>query len=178
MIKPVLTQRELKRVLKYDKETGIFVWKKSLSNRVKSGDIAGSLDAAGYLSVRINKKAYYLHRLAFLYIEGYLPENLVDHKDRNRKNNKWNNLREESSTCNSRNCCISKNNKSGITGVSWSKQANKWEASISKESKKIYIGSFINLEQAAEARYNAEVKLGYPNCDTKSTAKKYLDSLL
>ena len=42
---------------------------------------------------------YRAHRLAFLYMKGYIPK-LIDHKDRNGLNNKWNNLREANKSTN------------------------------------------------------------------------------
>ena len=175
----MLTRRKLKKIIKYDKETGVFIWKVSLSNRVKKGDIVGpQSDNNGYLSVRINKKAYYLHRLAFLYVKGYIPENKVDHIDCERDNNSWGNLREISDSCNSKNCKISKNNKSGITGVSFDKNANKWGAGITINRIRKHLGLFDTLEGAANARYKAEIDFNFLDCLTKSTAKKYLDSLL
>lgn len=108
------------------------------------------------------------------HIDGYLPENDVDHIDRDRINNKWNNLREVSRSCNLRNCNISKINTSGITGVSWSKQLNKWVAQITILNKNINLGYFKDIADAAKARWNSEVKHGFPNCNTTSSAYNYL----
>jgi len=169
-----LTQDELKRQLDYVPLTGIFKWKVSNSNRVQIGDIAGCKNKDGYIVVRINKRRYYAHRLAWLYVYGYFPENQIDHKYRNPSNNKIDNLREVSQTCNLRNQNKYKNNKSGVTGVSWSKELNKWYSQIAVNKKIIYLGIYINLLDAAISRWNAEVKYNFPNCNTTSSAFLYI----
>jgi hypothetical protein len=51
---------------------------------------------------------------------------------------------------------IQSNNTSGITGVYWNKE--KWNAIIIKNRKRIYLGSFINKDDAIKARLEAEKK--------------------
>jgi hypothetical protein len=111
--------------------------------------------------VSINRVRYYLHRLVFLFMEGELPEQLVDHIDGVRKNNRWVNLREVTITDSNRNLKRFSTNTSGVTGVSWHKKARKWAASIwiSNESK--HLGVFSEKEDAIKARYKAEVDFGY-----------------
>ena len=169
-----LTQEKLKELLDYAPANGVFVWKVDRGKKVKKGDVAGSIDNHGYWCIKIESKRYLAHRLAFLYMEGYFPENQVDHIDRNRSNNEWKNLREVSQSCNMRNCKIRKTNKSGITGVCWHKKNNKWTATIRIHKKNIDLGRFDSLLDAAKARWNAEVKYGYPNCNTTSSAYTYL----
>lgn len=172
-MKQKLTQERLKELLDYDPETGIFTWKVDRgSNKIK-GSHAGSLDKDSYLIISLYGKRYKAHRLVFLYIDGYTPENQVDHIDRNKLNNKRCNLREVSQICNSRNCNIRVDNKIGITGVCWNKVKNKWVAQI-QPYKKINLGCFDNILDAARARWNAEVKYNFPNCNTISASYMYL----
>lgn len=173
-MKEKLTQEKLKELFDYNPKTGDFTRKVSNSNRVKIGDIAGCLHHKGYLNISINGKTYQSHRLAFLYMEGYFPENGIDHIDRNKINNSWNNLREVSQSCNMRNQKININNKSGITGVCWHKGGKKLMAHIKIQKQKIHLGLFDNLTDAAKARWEAEVKYGFPNCNTTSSAYNYL----
>jgi hypothetical protein len=56
------------------------------------------------------------------------------------------------------NCKVSKNNTSGVTGVTWNKQNNNWIAQISINRKNIHIGSFDKFEDAKKARREAEDK--------------------
>lgn len=168
-----LTQEKLKELLDYDPATGIFINKIDRGKTAKKGNVSGYVDLKGYLIITITLKRYKAHRLAFLYMEGYLPENQVDHIDRNKLNNKWDNLREVSQSCNMRNCNIAKNNKSGITGIYWDKRSNKWRSRITNP-KRIHLGLFDNLIDAVKARWEGEVKHGYPNCNTTSSAYMYL----
>jgi hypothetical protein len=51
-----------------------------------------------------------------------------------------------------------KNNKSGIIGVCWNKREEKWVAQIMLNNKNIHLGRFDDLEEACEARKEAEIK--------------------
>lgn len=169
-----LTQERLKQILKYDPKTGIFIWSIDTSKRSKKGTVAGSKHKAnGCWQIGFNKKVYKAHRLAFLFMEGYVPENEIDHIDRNPLNNKWDNLREASRTCNTRNRNVFKNNASGLTGVYFNKNSNKWYSQI-KIKKLFHLGTFNNIIDAVKARWNAEVQHNFPNCNSTSSAYLYL----
>ena len=113
-----ITQQELKRVLHYDPETGIFKWivNAGAKGRGRAGDVAGTNDQ-GYIKIIIAGKKYRAHRLAFLYMNGNFPKNAVDHIDGNRGNNKWTNLREATVTDNNRNMRLYRRNVTGLHGV-------------------------------------------------------------
>lgn len=53
---------------------------------------------------------------------------------------------------------LSKSNKSGRKGVFWLEKRKKWLAYITLNRKRIHLGHFIDFEDAAEARYRAEIK--------------------
>lgn len=169
-----LTQETLHEALDYDKQTGIFIWKvdrplshfKSLHARnTYLGRFAGK--TAGYpskynnkglhyLQIRIKGELYLGHRLAWLYVNGVWPDNILDHEDGNGLNNKWNNLREATRVSNGRNCSLSVNNKSGVNGVYWNEINRKWvaEGHYTEEGvhKKKNLGSYTNLDYARFAR--------------------------
>ena len=66
-----LTQEELKEVLDYNSDTGIFRWKNVPLNRmVSNGDIAGCQNH-GYVRIKIRCRSYEAHRLAWLYVTGH-----------------------------------------------------------------------------------------------------------
>jgi hypothetical protein len=111
---------------------------------------AGTVDGSGYLQIGIKGKYYKNHRLIFLMHHGYLPE-LIDHADGDRQNNKIGNLREATRSQNNYNKKINKSNKSGVKGVSWRPEANKWRARIYVERKVIMLGMFDSIDDAKKA---------------------------
>ena len=166
----MLTQKRLKEVLHYDPEAGVFTWLVARGNKIKAGDIAGSVGPVGYRKIGIDGKIYKASRLACLYMEGCFPEYEVDHRDRVKNNNKWYNLRHATRSYNMKNCKIVSDNTSGVTGVNFHKKHNKWQAYITDGGKTMHLGSFNNFINAVHARWEAEVKYGWPNCNTTSPA--------
>ena len=142
----MITQAELKELIHYDQKTGVFTWAKNRT-KCKIGAIAGTFHVNGYTHIQINKKIYKAHRLAWLYIYGYIPK-FIDHINCDRSDNRLCNLREANIYQNNHNAKLSKNNKSGVKGVCWHKAANKWIANIEAYGKKIYLGLFEDLEFA------------------------------
>ena len=63
----------------------------------------------------------------------------------------------------------SKNNTSGVKGVSWNTKKQKWRAEIGFKKQKIYLGLFSTLEAAAKARALAEEEYFQPILDKYST---------
>jgi hypothetical protein len=88
------------------------------------------------------------------------PENkeFVDHIDRNRFNNRYDNLRWVTRTENNQNKSMQSNNKSGIVGVSLYRRTNKWRASISVNKVSKHLGCFVTKEDAIRARQEAEIQ--------------------
>lgn len=149
----MITKKYLKSRLNYNSKTGIFTWKTVMkhSNR-RIGDIAGTLDNHGYIKIKIYRTIYPAHRLAFLYMTGFVPE-FVDHKDRNKSNNKWNNLREATRSQNAANKGKNKdctNRYKGITHFN-NTTKKKWTAQIKVNEKHIHIGCFKTQKEAARA---------------------------
>jgi hypothetical protein len=142
-----LTKEYLKSILDYNIDTGVFTWKVSKAQRTKIGDVAGWINN-GYREIEIDNKHYKAHRLAWLYVNGGMPENLIDHIDGERSNNKISNLRESTHQTNSENYKTPKTNKSGVKNVSWYKSLNKWVVSISVKKIKKTIGYFDDIELA------------------------------
>jgi len=154
-----MTQKELKNILKYCPKTGNFIWKITSSNRATKNKIAGCSNFA-YTLIGYNKKIYRAHRLAFLYMKGYIPD-LIDHKDRNGLNNKWSNLREANKSLNNVNSKLNKVNKSGYTGVSFKndcKRKKPWRSVINANGKQISLGYFRTAKEASLAYNKASVK--------------------
>lgn len=169
-----ITQKRLKELFRYSPETGDFTRLISICRLAKAGRVAGTKTKRGYIRINVDGVLYYSHRLVFLYVYGYLPENDVDHINRNKSDNRIENLREVSRQCNSINANISKSNTSGITGVYLNKKKKNWCAQICINRKVINLGCFNKKHNAALARWEAEKKYNFPNCNTTSTAYLYL----
>lgn len=151
----MLTQQQIKNIFQY--KDGDLIWKISKGKRGKIGSIAGSINSEGYLRICIDKKQYKVHRLVYLYHHGYLP-NVIDHIDRNRLNNKIENLREATTAQNNANSKIRKDNTSGLKGITWHKASNKWCAQLMVNCKQNHIGLFFNIEDAQAAYLQARRK--------------------
>jgi len=149
-----LTAPRLREVLDYDKETGIFTWRLNVSSTGRKGAVAGCKTKAGYTLIRVGKKLYLAHRLAFLHVTGEFPCSLLDHQDMVKSNNAWNNLRESNKSQNGQNkLTAQKNNKAtGLLGVFWSSQANKWGAKVNLNRKQYHAG-FHSTPELAHAAY-------------------------
>ena len=155
-----LPLERLREVLHYDPETGVFIWLIRSAQKIKIGDIAGSLHkAGGYIYIRIGNFRYRAHRLAWLYMTGEWPEGEIDHRDLNRSNNRFNNLREATRQQNSANGPMRSTNTSGVKGVCWNKKSEKWLAQIGAEGKHFYLGEFDTLQEATRVRQAAAERL-------------------
>lgn len=169
-----LTQAKLKELLDYNPKAGIFTWKVQKNSRVSIGRVAGYVESDGYRRIRIDNNLFVASNLAWLYMEGYWPECVIDHKDRDRDNNKWDNLRHVSRLCNTRNQSVRKKSTSGVTGVHWCKTTKKWNAQIKISGKSYNLGYYKNLTDAVRARWHKEIENNYPNCNTISSAYQHL----
>jgi hypothetical protein len=168
------SQNLVKNLFDYHEE-GFLTWKISTNNRIKIGDMAGNtLGKCGYMVISIFGKYYRTHRIIFLWHHGYLPEGIVDHRDRIKIHNWIDNLRDTSHSCNSRNCNVGKRNTSGIIGVTFLKKEKKWRAYILKDKRTMNLGHFIHLDDAVLARWNKEIELNWNGCNSTSSAYLYL----
>ena len=133
-----ISQKRLMEVLEYFPDTGVFVWKKRIGS-VSAGDIARNVSDKGYVKIKVDKKTYSAHRLAFLYMTGRLPTEHVDHINGNRSDFRWENLREATQGQNNQNltrCRV--DSKTGFIGVS--KLGDRYRARISLNGKRVSVG--------------------------------------
>jgi hypothetical protein len=149
-----LTKEYLHQIFEY-KDGGLF-WKIT-KKKIKAGSKVGALGSNGYLSTNIEKKRYLLHRLIFLFHNGYLPK-LIDHIDGNRFNNNINNLREANFSENICNAKLYKSSKSGLKNVYWLKNANKWAVRLNINKKRVFLGLFEDVELADLVAHEARDK--------------------
>jgi len=165
MTKEILTQEWIKELVHYNPNTGVFTWIKkpsSRSNRIKVGEAAGFTSKVnGYTEIGIRNKTYKIHRLAFLYMTGLMPEHQVDHINHVKDDNRWCNLRLVTNAENQKNTTRNKNNTSGVLGVNWRKDRSKWRAQIMVDGINKELGSYVYFILACIARKQAEVEYGF-----------------
>jgi hypothetical protein len=148
----MLTQARLKELLHYDPATGIFTRLVAAgNNRIKVGDAAGSLSSSGYQYIKTDGGNYSAHRLAWLYVHGVWPTNMLDHINGIKDANWIDNLREATNAQNMANQGKRITNTSGFKGANWNKRKGKWEAQISIRGKPKHLGYFTTPEEAGEA---------------------------
>ena len=149
------------------------------NNRVKPGAIAGCSDGRGYRQTCVDGKLYKNHRIIWLWHYGYLPENDIDHINKDRSNSRIENLREATRSCNMRNQ-KQRQSVSGIKGVFWNERRGKWQAHIEILNRKIQLGRTDSKIEAACLRLAAEQAEGWDGCECGSPAflfvKEYFEN--
>ena len=143
--------------LSYNKNDGLFTWKKAPSYKVKANTLAGCINKDGYWQIVFKSKTYLAHRLAWFFIYNEWPD-IIDHKNRNRIDNRINNLKNVNHSANNKNTKLPKDNKSGVIGVRLTPNKKKWLAVIGVNGRKIKLGYFNYKEDAIIARKKAEYK--------------------
>ena len=155
-----ITHEQLTEALHYCPESGVFTW---LTNRGRNHSIKGSVagvikQPSGYRCIRLHGQAFLAHRLAMFYVNGFWPEDLIDHINGDRLDNRMSNLRICSKAQNIRNSKMKRTNRCGLKGVHWHKPTGKWRASITVDRKNISLGLYTNPEEA-HAAYTAAADL-------------------
>lgn len=151
-MKPDIDHSHLITLLHYDPATGIFTQKLRWWNR-NPGDTLGTKTPQGYWYVCVGGKQYPAHRLAWFYVHGEWPEGDIDHINRNRLDNRIENLRVTTRSRNLHNS--SGRSKSGHKGVRSTKYGT-FEAVIMVDKTSYYLGSYKTIDDAAAARLFAE----------------------
>lgn len=139
----------------FDIKDGLLYWKISPSQKIKIGDIAGTVTNEGYVAFSYKKRRYYAHRVIFEMAYGYSPK-LIDHVNCIRNDNRLENLRDVTYHQNSLNRLGTA--KSGAKGVYWEARRNRWTAQIRLNGKCLYLGRFKNLEDAKVAAMAARLE--------------------
>lgn len=145
------TSEELHHRFRYDEDTGFLYWKNPASRRCKVGDRAGC-EAHGYYLVWIKNALIYSHQVIWCMKTGKWPDDMLDHRDQNGLNNRFENLREVDNQKNSFNKGTQVNNKTGVPGV-YLNTRGKYTAQITVNGKTKSLGAAFNsVEEAAAVR--------------------------
>jgi hypothetical protein len=156
-VNSTLPHGKLLEILSYDGLTGEFISLKK-RNKLMSKKPFGSLSEHGYWKIGADGHQYYAHRLAWFYVHGAWPKGVIDHIDRNRLNNKIENLRDVTQVENGFNKDTKNplNKSCGLIGVHYHRQQKKWCAQIKHLQRKIYLGLHETPEIAQAAYLEAK----------------------
>lgn len=166
----MITQQQIREYIDYNHETGSAVWKERERNSVQAenfnarwvGKEIGFTTAKGYRYAKVHGKPYMVHRLIWLYVFGFMPEQ-VDHINGDRVDNRLCNLREVTNSQNCKNQKTRCTNKTGVTGV-YRYRRGRWWAEITVEGDTKRLGIFEKFDDACAARWAAERRHGFhPN---------------
>ena len=172
-----LTAERLRELLDYNPETGVFTRRKKRGNR-RAGSVAGCLCRTnGYVVIGVDYGQYHASVLAVLYVTGAWPTAEVDHRDRDRANNRWRNLRPAMHAENARNRKSSLPNTSGFRGVFLVRRTGRWLAKLVVGGKQMYFGTYDSAVDAAHAHdagarmhHGAFAYLNFPESHLESPA--------
>jgi hypothetical protein len=148
----MLTQKQVQHLFAYCPETGVLFWKNPPTSRIQKGDVAGTINKAGYRQVKIAQKIYYVHRIIFLYVLGKWPEKTVDHLNQIKDDNRWENLRDVPFNLNCRNRAMQSNNTTGYTGIFFNYTRMKYTVRAQVNKKEYHGGFYDDLDSAVDAR--------------------------
>ena len=155
-----LTFEQASEMFEYDPATGNLLWseKARLVSRVGTdrglwkrspGGVAGTVNGRGYINISFNGARYLAHRVVWLLRTGEWPKDQIDHINKNRADNRLENLRPATNRSNHANRT---NNSSGHVGVMWEKARSRWKAYARVGYRMHNIGRYSTVEEAVEAR--------------------------
>jgi hypothetical protein len=152
-----ITAERLRGLLHYDQRTGVFTHRATRSG-VQGGMLAGSAHSDGYIAISVDGLSYLAHRLAWLYVTGEWPTGEVDHKDRVRTHNWFDNLRDAGKPENMQNqSAPQKGNKTGFLGVY--PYRGRFCAQIMANKVKHRLGTFDTPQEASRVYLEAKARL-------------------
>jgi hypothetical protein len=162
--RPLPSPELLRKLLDYNPDTGILLWRERPASMFKSLNAAKGWNARfagkeafiftnkdGYRIGGIHKRLFNAHRVIWAMQMGEWPKDEVDHINRKPSDNRWENLRAASRAQNTQNKTSHKNSSSKFLGVSWHPGKKKWCAEIVSHGTRTYLGSFTSEVEAAAA---------------------------
>lgn len=148
-----ISAERLRELLHYEPETGVFTRRTSTGGR-NAGEVAGT-NKDGYVQIAVGGRVYRAHRLAWLYVHGEWPPGPIDHRNRERSDNRIANLRILTNAENMQNRVRPRSDSgSGLMGAFYNRKTGKWVSKIKRDGHLQLLGYFPTPE-AAHAAYMA-----------------------
>lgn len=152
--------QEAHRRFTYDPTTGELRWKNCPLKQL-NGMIAGNFKD-GYREARFCGRSQRVHRIIWLMQTGQFPppDRMIDHANGDRADNRWANLRLATRSQNNHNRHqVRSDSKSGIRGVKYRAERDRYVPILKVGGRERKFGSFRTAEEA-KARFR-EVELQY-----------------
>ena len=158
-----LTAEKVRSILDYDPDSGLLTWKDrpdipSWLNDRSRGKLAGWTDKKGYTNLQIDGGCYFAHRIIWLWMTGEWPPEQVDHRFRDKADNRWASLRAATHSQNGMNTKM-RQNRSGLRGAHWNSYSKGWSSEIRVNNQRTYLGMFSTAEEAHRAYVEASKRL-------------------
>lgn len=156
-----LTAERVRFLFNYNPVTGEMTWRNPTSHNIHVGErVAETPFPNGCRYVAVDRERHLLHRVAWLFVHGSLPDENIKAKNGNYADIRIANLEPQSFADTIRNAKTRSTNTSGVKGVSWDKTKNKWQATITQDYKQVHLGRYDTFEEAVTARKKAEAEGG------------------
>jgi hypothetical protein len=156
---------EVRERFVYDPDTGVIARRNPRGRRRINPPPAGK-----HQQVSIRRQAWSAHIIIWFMMTGQWPDKTVDHRDRDRTNNRWSNLRLATKFQQQGNRGVSRHSRSGVKGVSL--RRNKWVASITMKGRCVRLGRFNSIDEAERAyKAAADKYFGEFACTDRRTKK-------
>lgn len=156
---PSITLERLRSLVSYDPETGDFA---SVASRggIRHSASLGHVEENGYRRLMIDGRRYLAHRLAWFFVTGEWPAEGVDHKNGDRDDNRWANLRLATASQNQANRRKPRGYSCPLKGAHWNRFRSVWQSYIRVQGRSLYLGRF-DTPEAAHAAYAAAATLHF-----------------
>ena len=142
----------LRELFDYDPDRGVLIAKVARRD-IAVGDPVMGTNSLGYRQISVDGKQYQAHRLIWLWVTGEWPSQNIDHRDGDRSNNRWNNLRDVCQRVNTENqrTARSTNVSTGLLGAHRRNDTGRFTSRIKHKGKSLCLGQFNSAEEAHAA---------------------------
>jgi hypothetical protein len=146
---------DLHALLDYDPATGLFRWKQPRGRQAPDWFRGNRRGKCGYRRILFaNGLTLYAHRVAWYLMTGAWPPHELDHRNRDRSDNRWNNLRAATRLQNAMNLSLRRTSSTGVRGVTTFR--GQFYVHLRAHKKTHFLGLYDTLEEATAARRAAE----------------------